>query len=102
MTDHIIRKSDRVEKLLSTYPETRDSDKLLWLAYMAMYCQLKSVANCEGYQGVKRILMHKDTPPFESITRARRKIQERGLYVGKLREKRLDEADKVRDLMRHT
>jgi hypothetical protein len=37
MITDLIKVQDRVEYILSLYPETRDSDKLLWLAYNSLF-----------------------------------------------------------------
>jgi hypothetical protein len=87
----------RVSYLLKNYPETRDSDKLLYLKYLNMFCHMDRNINDLGYNGYERIFLAKSTPSFESISRVRRKFQEAGLYIGKSRDQRMEESKKVSD-----
>lgn len=64
--------SNLVEKALSTWEATRDSDKKLILAVWWLQDN-----NYE--QHFKEFFLHKAYTP-ESITRCRRKFQEQGLY----------------------
>lgn len=66
---------DRVRNVLVRYPETRDSDKLLCLAIYSLGYGLKSHAS--SYEDLRAWLLSSEVPTFETITRARRKIQEK-------------------------
>jgi len=90
----------RVEKILSDYPETRDSDKLLWLAYLVIYHDLKNVIGEYAYRDFRTLLMEKETVTMESIRRMRQKFQESGKYIGNKRKFKLDEAEIVRESIR--
>jgi len=59
----------KVEYLLEYYPHTRSSDKELQIKYL------------EIYHGGVSTNSFRACPPMESITRARRKIQEDGKYT---------------------
>lgn len=83
----------KVEYLLDKYPATRDSDKMLWLAYIVIFEGVKSLFNKKQYEEFKKKILNAPTP--ESLTRVRRKFQEQGLYVSENREERMREAQKV-------
>lgn len=64
--------SNYVERALSTWPATRDSDRKLIIAVWWL--------QDNNYQdNFKEFFLHKAIMP-ETITRARRKLQEQGLY----------------------
>jgi hypothetical protein len=88
--------SDKVEAIMKVHPATRDSDKLLWLAYLVVHHDLRKLLGDKAYTQFKDILLDKKTPTMESVTRARRKIQESGNYQGEKRAQRLDEQESVR------
>lgn len=90
----------KVEELLEKYPPLRDSDKLLWLAYLVRYHNLKAHLGDEAYSHLKEIIMDTNTPTMESIRRVRQKLQEQGKYVGEKRKERLEEADKFKEIVR--
>ena len=98
MSDSIKYASSKVQILLAKFPQLRDSDKLLWLAYLCHYHNLRNEIGLENYEKLKTIVMNEKTPTMESITRARRKIQENGLYQGNKRQERLEEEQNTRDL----
>jgi hypothetical protein len=92
----IIKVQDRVEYLLEKYVETRDSDKLLWLAYNAVFNDLK--AHLVNYNMFRAWLLKPKTPVFESLSRARRKIQEEKIELrGQYYSRRQDEAEAIRN-----
>lgn len=99
MLEHIITVKDKIEHIMGLYPETRDNDMLLFLAYLSIFHDLKHDMCPACYALLKRIMLDKDTPKFESITRARRLIQENGCLQGELRFERLVEEDKIRKAM---
>lgn len=74
---------DNVAQILDKYPETRNDDKLLWIAYMVFFCKLQDVLGQEGYQKFKALMLSKNTPMPESIRRVRQKYQEDGLYTAR-------------------
>ncbi len=68
---------DLVKDLLEKYPEMRNSDKkLIWAVYFKK--QLVQLPENPSIKGMSRILYMNflQGPSFESITRARRKVQE--------------------------
>lgn len=69
----------KVKTLLEKYPILRDNDKKLYLAYLNIYHFLKHRLDRHpnnAYQIFTEILLDENTPMFESVSRARRKIQE--------------------------
>lgn len=90
--------SSRVHLILQTYPETRDSDKLLWLAYNSLHNDLKSVIKSGDYFTFKMWILQNNTPIFESLSRARRKIQQQFPELEGQKEARLETEKEVRDL----
>lgn len=100
MSEAINTCQNKVEKILEKYPVTRDSDKLLWLSYLVLHHDLKLSMGEQAYAVFKKILLNEKTPTMESVTRARRKIQESGLYQGEKRQERLEESETVKEMMR--
>lgn len=98
-SDSLKTTKEKVTELLSEYPELRDSDKLLWLAYMNKHHQLRDKIGA-NYLDFRKILLSEDVPTMESITRARRKIQEEGQFVGSLRSNRLLEEKETRKMIK--
>lgn len=64
---------DTVKQLLTVYPQLRNSDKKLLWAVWTMKGLVK--VNLEGVKSISRESFYK-APSSESVTRARRKIQE--------------------------
>jgi hypothetical protein len=100
MSEGIETCKDKVGLLLSEYVTLRDSDKLLWLAYLCKYHNLRNALGESGYQKLKAVIMDDKTPTMESIRRVRQKYQEGGMYAGTGRKKRLEEETVVREMMR--
>lgn len=70
-----IRKvTPRVKYILEHYPQARESDKYLYLVYLRTYTSA-ALMLCDWAQ-FESYVMSKDVPALESISRARRKIQE--------------------------
>ena len=59
---------DRVEVLLERYPETRESDQVLYAEYVCMYAEFE-------YTELIDKMLSREAPNFETIGRARRKLQ---------------------------
>jgi len=97
MINDLIKQKERVEFVLEKYPSTRDSDKLLWLAYLVIFHDLKNVLGEEHYELLKSVVMDKTCPTMESIRRLRQKFQEGGKFVGTKREVKLREESLVRE-----
>lgn len=96
MIDDINNVQDRVKFILEKYPECRDSDKLLWLAYCCHYNNLKEVVATGRYTNFKDWLMREEIPSFESLSRTRRKMQEDQEELAGNKKVRLKEESKVR------
>lgn len=82
MIKDLVKIKTKVEVVLSKYKDTRDNDKLLWLALMATHYDLRGVLGEEAYDNFKTWLLNNNIPTFESVTRVRRKFQEQGKYLG--------------------
>ena len=100
MVKDLVRVKDRVEVILDEFPATRDCDKLLWLAYMSIYHDLKREIGHVAYIKLKGLIMDKNTATMESVRRVRQKFQEGGKYVGEKRKYRMDESERVREWAR--
>lgn len=101
MISDLKKVKDKVAWILNKYPNTRDSDKLLWIAYLVTYHDLRNQIGDEAYNKMKSIIMDKNTASMESVRRVRQKLQEDGLYLGENRKQRLDEADEVREYFKN-
>jgi len=96
MLDDIIKVEDKVRAILEHYPATRDSDKLLWLAFAVMHCGLKDAIGEEAYIQLKQWMLRKSTPALESIRRSRQRIQQMDRSLAGDRKFRMDEAEVMR------
>lgn len=96
MISDLIKVEDRVAHILRKYPQTRDSDKKLWLAYNVLFNDLKEVMSPAEYSVFREWLLRDDTPVFESLSRMRRKLQEKDKSIAGNRVKRMEEAENVR------
>lgn len=98
----IINEFDSVQgkaySLLSKYPQVRDNDKLLWLAYNCEHNGLKKLLGPK-YDEFKAFLLSQDTPMFETLSRVRRKLQENHPHLAGDKAERLAIADEMRDKM---
>ena len=81
----------KVRQILSDIPATRDDDMLLYGAFLAKYSY---VAMDETFYHVCRTARARKLPSYESISRARRKIQEQMPSLrGTMRRRRLQEEE---------
>ena len=72
---------DKVGYILCHYPATRNSDKLLWLAYMCVYHGMREYIGDEAYFKLKDFLLDKKVISYPSIIRMRADLQNNdGLY----------------------
>lgn len=94
--------SNRVLLILQKYPETRDSDKVLWLAYNSIYNDLKGVIASGDYSAFKSWVLKDNTPVFESLSRCRRKLQEQYPELAGKKAERMEIEAEVREMMRPT
>ena len=94
MKDHY----EFVKKLLETYPETRDDDMKLYAR--ACWCDKDSIQVPNGMNVYNALFFHElyKLPNYESITRARRKVQQNEEHLrGKRYKNRQNEERKYRD-----
>lgn len=99
MADDIKKVSNRILIILQTFPQTRDSDKLLWLAYNCQFNGLKDVIKEGSYDAFKHWLLKADTPAFESLSRCRRKLQELHPELEGQKDQRMESEFEVRQMM---
>lgn len=88
---------DRVQVLLEKYPETRDDYKTLFLAYNCQFNGLKEVLGMEAYLKFKEWFMDDETINIDTLTRARRKVQEQNPELSGEKASRLLEEKKHRE-----
>lgn len=70
---------EKVEKILKKHPKTRDSDKALFLAILDDLGISKAIG-AKGYSNLYNFLMSPSVPSMDTVSRLRRRIQEKGLY----------------------
>ena len=66
----------QVKQILIDYPETRNNDYLLWIKFIEL-CTDKSPLLVESFRYIVENLRELGIPNFETIGRARRKVQEK-------------------------
>ena len=83
-----------VKKILLENPATRDDDMLLYASFCATFNLVSPDAN---FYEVMSTAKKNGLPSYESVTRARRKVQEMEPYLGgKHRKERKEEAEEYR------
>ena len=84
-----------VRQILIENPATRDDDMLLYGAFMAKFL---IIAPQETFYEVMSTAKIRNIPSYESITRARRRVQEKEpLLQGERRKQRMDEEAKYHE-----
>lgn len=63
-----------VKRILTNWPATRDDDMLLYAIFIA---EGKLVSSTETFYHVMSTAKQRKLPSYESVTRARRKVQEK-------------------------
>ena len=89
--------SEKVWQILNDHPLTRDSDKLLWLAYLQFYCGAGEKVT--SWLTFKKFLLQEEVLQMATIIRCRAKIQERGYFWGTNKAKRRALAERYRAFM---
>lgn len=97
MVESLTTIKDTVGELLDNYPVLRDTDKLLWLAYLNYKHDMRNTIGEDAYQKLKNIIMDENTPTMETIRRIRQKFQQNGMYLGEKRQEKLAEAENVKE-----
>ena len=87
---------DKVEYLLERFPQTRDSDTVLFLGYLKQFYGADKIVNGDGWEGFCRLMLSKRMPTPATLKRVRAKIQEEGRFVGTKRSRRMKTAESVR------
>lgn len=88
----------KVERILDELPAARDSDKALYLEFMKRHTILGTrflFSLPEIAYAMEELIS------FEAISRARRRAQEKGLFVGTRRLERKEEAEGVKEWAVH-
>lgn len=85
MTKDMDQSMKIVSDILEKRPGARDDDKLLYALYLYNFTDIGDLHNASRLVAA---ICHEDTLAPETITRARRKLQEKGLFWGKRKEKR--------------
>jgi len=67
---------DRVEYILSNYPDARNSDLYLTILYLRKYTELGKYIKYIPYENIKKY-----DGIFETIRRTRQKVQEEGRFL---------------------
>ena len=69
--------SSRVYYLLGKFTDLRDDDKKLWFAYCEQFLNLHATLKTADPHLFYNWLIKSEVPTFESISRCRRKLQEK-------------------------
>jgi hypothetical protein len=83
-----------VADILERSEKARDDDKRLYAIYLKDYTPIGNMAGVNGVD-VLKVLLRPDVATPETITRCRRKLQEKGLYWGEKKLKRQQDAEEV-------
>ena len=78
---------EKVECILKESKPARDSDKVLWAIYVYKYLNVRPDTRMDE---LVSMILDGNVPTFETISRARRKIQEKGKYAGSRKKERKD------------
>lgn len=84
----------KVDKILEENEAARDSDKVLYIEYLRRFTTL-GINMFYTLDEIGECIM--DIPTPETISRARRKIQQGGRWVGTRRAERAEEAEGVKE-----
>lgn len=95
MIDGLDTAKEKVRYILEKFPETRDSDKKLWLTFLDVFFNMRLKLGSDAFVAFECLLMDSEVPTMESVRRVRQKFQEGGEFVGKKREERLEMAERV-------
>ena len=63
-----------VKRILTSWPATQDDDMLLYAIFLA---EARCVSSSETFYRVMSTAKQRKLPSYESVTRARRKVQEK-------------------------
>lgn len=66
---------DKVAFILERHPKARDNDKYLYLVYLRMFCNAKSLQSA-NFDEFATYIMEREVPMPETIRRVRAKLQE--------------------------
>ena len=86
-----------VHSILMRFPQTRDCDRSLWLSVMNLKYDLRGILG-DKYPAFRALLLQEGVVPFESVSRCRRKLQEKHEEIrGRLYYDRQKEAEEVKE-----
>lgn len=94
MLTSIKNTKDKARAVLEKYPQTQDSDALLYLLFLDEYGDLLRSIGSENFMLLKKLML--SFPPPETLRRLRQKIQEGGELTGTKCHKRQEAAVEVR------
>lgn len=78
---NLVECKDKVEKILKRSKSTRSSDKLLYVAYLEAFCGLNKTIGSENVLKLIDLMSKDSTPSMDTISRIRRRLNEKGLYI---------------------
>ena len=97
MLNHLLNNKELVTSVLIRHENTRNNDKLLWLAVMVKKWGLKDLLGETNYKKFRALLLQERIPTFESISRLRRKIQEQRPELSGDKRQREEEAERIKE-----
>ena len=77
---NLLKTSGLVKSILESKPEARDDDYLLWLLVLQEVCAIERREDFTKHMNVESFLVgtkFSDDPSYETVSRARRKLQAR-------------------------
>ena len=90
---------NEVKRILINWPATQDDDSLLYAIFLA---EGRHVSSTETFYKVMSTAKARKLPSYESVTRARRKVQENEPELsGKRRKQRKAEEENYREFYRN-
>ena len=98
MLNQMKKLKNHIEHILAIYPETRDDDRLLIMKFFELNTNIKNTVGPAAWAAFETVFLV--GPSFESIRRARQKIQEKGKYIGHRQDERSALADEMRRSLR--
>lgn len=86
---------NKVWDIMYKIPQTRNSDKLLWLAYLQFYCDAEK--RVDSWNSFKLFLMDKEVLQMATVIRCRAKIQEAGYFWGENKKERMSKSESFKN-----
>lgn len=96
----MVKASELVAQLLTENPNLRDDDRELYLAYLEKHRGAAHLLAQQGWAGLCHLFRDEATLSYESIRRARQKLQADGRFLGTRAEERGRMQHEVRGIFR--